>query len=107
MTAFPEMVYRVPGLHRGQNGETYSYLGVHNQAELDEALAAGWHLTMPEAIAAVDAQAVVDEVVEAQEAVETVTDETRDVLEAKAKALGVSFNSRTSDAKLIERIAAA
>jgi hypothetical protein len=107
MTAFPEMVYRVPGLHRGQNGETYSYLGVNDQAELDEALAAGWHLTMPEAIAAVDAQAVVDEVVEAQEAVEAVTDETRDVLEAKAKALGVSFNSRTSDATLIQRIAAA
>jgi len=107
MTAFPEMVYRVPGLHRGQNGETYSYLGVNDQAELDEALASGWHLTMPEAIAAVDAQAVVDEVVEAQEAVEAVTDETRDVLEAKAKALGVSFNSRTSDATLIQRIAAA
>ena len=107
MTAFPEMVYRIPGLHRGQNGETYSYLGVNDQAELDEALASGWHLTMPEAIAAVNAHAVVAEVVEAQEAVETVTDETRDVLEAKAKALGVSFNSRTSDAKLIERIAAA
>lgn len=107
MTAFPEIVYRVPGLHRGQNGETYSYLGVNDAAELQAALAAGWHLTMPEAIAAVNAQSVVAEVVEAQEAVDAVTDETRDVLEAKAKALGVSFNSRTSDAKLIERIAAA
>lgn len=106
MTDFPEIVYRVPGLHRGQNGETFDYRGVNDAGELQEALAEGWRLTMDEAIAGVDAQAVVAEAVEAQDAADAVTDETREALEAKAKALGVSFNSRTSDAVLIQRIAA-
>ena len=47
------------------------------------------------------------EVAEAQEAVADIADETREALEVKAKALGVSFNSRTSDKVLAERIAAA
>jgi hypothetical protein len=44
---------------------------------------------------------------EAQEAVDTITDETREQLEAKARALGVSFNWKTSDEVLAARIAEA
>lgn len=107
MREFPETVLRVPGPHRRQDGGTFAYLGVNNADEMQEALADGWHLTMEEAVAAVEARAVVAEAVEAQEAAEAITEETREALEAKAKALGVSFNSRTSDATLIQRIAAA
>jgi hypothetical protein len=105
VTDFPEIVYRVPGLHREQNGGTFSYLGVNNQDELDAALADGWRLTLAEAIAGVEAQAVVAEVVEAQDAIDDISPATRDELEAKAKELGVSFNSRTSDKVLAQRIA--
>ena len=107
MSEFPTIVYRTPGPYRGPKGATYDYRGIADQAALQDALGGGWHLTLPDAIAGLHARTVVAEMAEAQEAIETVTDETREALEAKAKALGVSFNWKTSDAKLIERIAAA
>jgi hypothetical protein len=42
-----------------------------------------------------------------EDAIDDVSPPTREELEAKAKQLGVSFNARTSDMKLAERIAAA
>lgn len=104
---FPDMVYRVPGLHREQNGGTFSYLGVDDQAALDAALADGWSLTIGEAIAAGSANPAVELAEALGAAIEILTVEDRDALEEKAKALGVSFNKRTSDEVLIERIAAA
>ena len=107
MTDFPTIVYRVPGLYRKHGGGTFDYLGVNDAEGLQSALAGGWHLTLSDASAGVEARAVVAEAVEAQEAADTITEETREALEAKAKALGVPFNSRTSDATLIQWIAAA
>lgn len=107
MSEFPTIVYRTPGPYRGPKGATYDYRGIADQSALQDALGDGWHLTLPDAIAGVQARAVVAEMAEAQEAIEAITEETREALEAKAKALGVSFNSRTSDATLIQRIAAA
>lgn len=104
---FPETVLRVPGLHRRQDGGTFNYLGVNDQSELDAALADGWSLTMAEAIASVEAKAMVAEVAEAQEAIDDISPATRDELERKAKDIGVGFNSRTSDAVLAQRIAEA
>lgn len=107
MSNFPDMVYRVPGLHRGPRGATYSFLGVNDADELKAALADGWHRTIEEAMGVKKAKAVIAEVAEAQEAVADIEPETRDALEAKAKELGVSFNARTKDDVLAERIAAA
>lgn len=104
------MVYRVPGLHATGGGETFSFLGVNSQDDMDAALADGWHKTLPEAIEAAskpDAEAVIAEVSEAQDAIDDMAPATRDELEQKARELGVSFNSRTSDAVLAKRIAEA
>lgn len=108
MREFPDTVIRMPGTHRAQNGGTFNYMGVSDQAELDAALADGWHLTFDAAYAALVGA---DEVIEAAEALEDAIDDVspaaRDELEQRAKALGVPFNKRTSDEVLIQRIAEA
>ena len=43
------MVHRCPGRHSVAGG-SYDYIGVNDQQELDAVLAAGWSLTLPEAI---------------------------------------------------------
>lgn len=89
---FPTIVYRVPGPHYGADGRGFAYLGVADAAEYEAALADGWFATFEEAAGI---EAVAPE------------DTGRDALEAEAKALGVSFNWKTSDEVLAERIAAA
>ena len=49
MIEFPTMVHRCPGRHSVAGG-SYDYIGVNDQQELDAVLAAGWSLTLPEAI---------------------------------------------------------
>lgn len=49
MIEFPTMVHRCPGRHSIAGG-SYDYIGVNDQQELDAVLAAGWSLTLPEAI---------------------------------------------------------
>lgn len=104
---FPEIVYRVPGQYRGQNGETFSYLGVNDADEMAAALADGWFRSIGEAQAAGKADAVLEEVEEAIEAMDSVSPATREELELRAKELGVSFNKRTADEVLVQRIAEA
>lgn len=104
MSEFPTIVYRVPGRHWGPNGTTYDYMGVNDAQAFSAALADDWHETIMGAVGA-------DRVIEAAEALEDaindVSPATRDELEQRAKALGVSFNKRTADAVLIQRIAEA
>jgi hypothetical protein len=107
MAEFPDMVYKVPGSHRGPAGHTFDFLGVDDAAAMKAALAAGWHATIDAAIASLTAQAVVAEVAEAKEAVADIDTETREELEARAKKLGVSFNARTRNEVLAARIAEA
>jgi hypothetical protein len=103
MSDFPTIVYRVPGPHYGADGRGFDYKGVNDGNEFSAALANGWHETMQAAMAG----GVIDEVAEAADAVSDVTDGARAAMEIEAKALGVSFNARTSDKVLAERIAAA
>lgn len=107
MSNFPDIVYRVPGPHYGADGRGFEYLGVNDAAEMDAAFAAGWHPTIEDAMGVKKAKAVIAEVAEAQEAVAKIDTVTREQLETQAKALGVSFNARTKDDVLAERIAAA
>ena len=86
---FPTIVYRVPGRHIG-NGCTYDYKGADGKAVFDALLADGWFETM---LAAKDGKAT------------KISD--RKALEAEARALGISFNWKTSDAALADKIAAA
>jgi len=101
VTHFPTILYRVPGPHKKPRGGSYAYRGAANQAEFDALAAKGWFPSYAEAVAGKVAKKV--EV----EPIDEVSAPTREELEQKAKELGVSFNSRTSDKKIAERIAEA
>ncbi len=95
MIEFPTIVYRVPGPYKapGGKGRTYDYHGAQDKAEFDKLTADGWFETIA---AAQDAQAGV-----------TATESgapTRAEMEQKAIELGVKFDGRTTDKKLLERI---
>lgn len=105
---FPAPLYRTPGPYRkGRGLKTYRVAGAKDQAQYDAMLANGWFPSYEEAVAGKRA----DEIIEAAEAFDDALDEvsepTREELEQKAEELGVSFNKRTSDKKLAERIATA
>lgn len=92
--SFPTIVYRCPGDHSLPGG-SYSYRGVNDAEQLKEALVCGWFETIGEAIDG-----------KASEPDEPISEDaaTREELEQKAKELDISFNARTSDEKLLERI---
>ena len=103
MTDFPTIMYKTPGPHPKPRGGTYAYKGAADLDEFEALIVKGWFASYEEAAASkiVAAAEALDD------ALDTVSPATRDELEAKAKELGVSFNARTSDKKIAERIAAA
>ena len=105
MTDFPTIMYRVPGPHKKPRGGTYKTTGAADKAEFDELLKKGWFPSYEEAAAGKIAGKIIEAAEAFEDAVDEVSAPTRDELEAKAKELGVSFNARTSDKKLAERIA--
>lgn len=96
----PRMLYRAGTMCVLESG-VYDWLIVKDQAELDEALAGGWHLDQYAAKAAHEAAQ--------QPPAPDVEDEpvTREALAAKAAALGIKFDGRWGDKRLAEAIAAA
>ena len=107
MTVFPTLLYRTPGPHKKPRGGTYAYRGAADQAEFDALLKQGWFPSYEEAAAGKIAGKIIEAAEEFDDSVDEVSEATREELEQWAKDLGVSFNSRTSDKKLAERIAAA
>lgn len=107
MTDFPTIMYRVPGPHRKPRGGTYAYRGADDQEAFDALLAKGWFPSYDEAVAGKVASKAIKAEASVEEAIDDESAPTRDELEAKAKELGISFNARTSDKKLSERIAEA
>lgn len=131
----PTILYRSPGPFAGPpvDGKSTSYrtLGVSDMDALTAALADGWCLTLPEAVAPVVAPApAIAAIAEAAKPVESyalVTDgemvtvtlnvepeapqvvpaEDRAALEALAKDLGIKVDGRWSDETLAAKIAAA
>lgn len=126
MPAFPTLVYRAPGSSQHSSGGRYRYRGAADQAEYDALLTDGWHATILEAVVAAGdrafahnrkpagllakaraklaaqapvVEAVVGEVVEPDDAPPT-----RVEMEAKATELGIKFDGRTSDARLMAKI---
>ena len=98
---FSVLVYKDKGPHQRAGG-TYDHMLIETSAEMDEALAAGWAKTLPDAIAAGLAAPV--PVVEVQPISEMPP--IREELETKAKELGIKFDGRTSDKKLADLIKA-
>ena len=107
MTDFPTIMYRVPGPHKKPRGGTYKTTGAADKAEFNELLKKGWFSSYEEAAAGKAAGKIIEAAEAFEDAVDEVSAPTRDELETKAKELGVSFNARTSDKKLAERIAEA
>ena len=107
MTDFPTIMYKTPGPHRKPRGGTYAYTGAADQAEFDALLKSGWFPSYEEAVAGKIAGKIIEAAEAFEDAVDDVSAPTRDELETKAKELGISFNARTSDKKLSERIAEA
>jgi hypothetical protein len=103
MTDFPTIVYRTPGPHKKPRGKTYAYRGAADQEAFDALIAKGWSASYEEALIAAQPLKTKAKAVEIDE----VSGPTREELEIKAKELGVSFNARTSDITLSDRITAA
>lgn len=101
MSLFPTILYRTPGPHKKPRGGTYAYKGAANQEEFDSLIAKGWFPSYEDAVTGKLSPKVVEE------PIDEVSGPTREELEAKADELGLSYDGRTSDKKLAERIAEA
>lgn len=113
MNDFPKMLYKAPGPHEIHGGKFDTKI-VNDEAEQDEALANGWHLTTG------DAKAAHEESKNGQESTTSTSNQagssnstgddnappTREELEQKAKELGIEFAPNIGDKKLAERIEA-
>ena len=107
MTDFPTIMYRVPGPFKKPRGGTYGTRGAADQEAFDELTAKGWFPSYEEALGGKKAAKIIEVAEAFEDAIDEVSDPTRDELESKAKELGVPFNARTSNKKLLERIATA
>jgi hypothetical protein len=94
MSDFPKMMFRKGGPYKGG----YSVDSAADADEYEAMTSQGWSASKDVALGR-------KEIVEAK--VKEAGDELRAALEAEAKKLGVSFNSRTSDKVLEERLAEA
>lgn len=105
------MVYKAPGAH-ALHGGYFDYLVVDDE-KLEEALADGWHLTTPEAKAALDEKLKADakaaeELADAKRLADAKAlieangagGPTRAELEQKAADLGLDYDKRLGDKKL-------
>ena len=111
---YPSLVYRCPGLHFGPDGTTYNALGVEDDAQLCVALENGWSKSLVEAVSAYlkesddsVANSVPDVDSSAAEKIsegEEQNPPNRAELEQKADELGIKFDGRTTDRKLLEKI---
>jgi len=106
---FPKLVFRSPGPNQCQGG-TYAHLSVVDHGDLDAALAAGWHATLPEALAPVPVPVpapapAATPVPLAQDAPAPLL--SRDEMKRKADDLGLTYPHNISNIKLAELLDAA
>lgn len=106
MTDFPTLLYKCPGPWSG-DGYTYGTRPAADDAEMQAALAAGYRLTLPEAVEAFRNPAPVSVSPLSGPAPDVPADDapvTRAELEQKAAELGIRFDGRTGDKTLMKRI---
>lgn len=105
MTVFPTILYKSPGKHLSRHG-MFDFVGVKTQSEFDAKIKEGWHPSQAAAFASVKQKTPPPQVM--QPAPIQPTDEnmppTREELEQKAAELGLKFDGRTTDKRLLERI---
>lgn len=103
---FPKLVYKSPGTYRfPRSKKTYAIKGVADEAQLKAALEKGWFENREEAVGMVVKPVEVVQVVEVPESPEDDNYEpTRAELEQKAKEMGIKFDKRTSDRRLLKLI---
>lgn len=99
MTDFPTIVYRTPGPYKKPRGKTYAYRSAADQEAFDALIAKGWSASYEDAVSKLDKKPKAKAV-----EIDEVSSPSREELEVKAKELGVSFNARTSDITLSDRI---
>jgi len=111
---YPSLVYRCPGSNFGPNGTTYNALGVEDDAQLCVALEKGWSKSLVEAVSAYlkeSDDSVANSVPDVDSSAAKEINEgdeqnlpNRAELEQKANELGIKFDGRTTDRKLLEKI---
>lgn len=113
---YPALVYRCPGSHFGPYGATYDFIGVNDDKEFSAALAEGWAESLEKAVSIYLHPVKFDESVgnfvsgigedgpEEVGDIDENTPPTRKELEQKANELGIKFDGRTTDRKLLEKI---
>ena len=99
MTDFPTILYRTPGPFKKPRGGTYAIRPAADKEAFDALIAKGWSASYEGAVGLKPKAKAVE--------IDEVSGPTREELEIKAKELGVSFNVRTSDITLSERITSA
>ena len=99
MTDFPTILYRTPGPHKKPRGGTYKTIGAADQEAFDDLTSKGWFPSYEDAVAGT--------IKAVEKPIDEVSAPTRHELESKAGELGISYDGRTSDKKLAERIAKA
>lgn len=90
---YPTLMYRVPGFHRGPDATSFDYKPAADEDAREALIEKGWHDSLDAARGLTAAK------------VDPLNHVDRDELEAKARDLGISFNWKTSDEALAERIA--
>lgn len=101
MPSFPKAMFRAGGAEVIE-GRNFTSRVASDEADLEQALADGWHETTGAAAAAEDAAKLAEQPEQGGDAEKP----SRADLEAQAKKLGVEFSPKIGDAKLAERIAA-
>jgi|LauGreDrversion2_2_1035103.scaffolds.fasta_scaffold04697_3 hypothetical protein len=102
MTDFPTILYCVPGPFKKPRGGTYATRPAADKEAFDALIAKGWSASYEEAASKLDKKPKAKAV-----EIDEVSGPSREELEVKAKELGVSFNARTSDITLSDRITSA
>ena len=104
MSKFSALVYRSPGPHRGPFGKSFDCCGVKSQEEMDAKLASGWFRTLADAVNpetkavnAIKTKPADPELIQEEE----YRPPTRAELEQKATELGIKFDGRTGDRRLL------
>lgn len=104
---YPTLVFKKNNVHP-DHGRPYAFKQVWNDFDREALLGAGWSATIKEAMSGKPKPKVEAKHEPAQEPATIVPNDdeppTRVELEAKAKELGINFDGRTSDAKLLKRI---
>jgi hypothetical protein len=97
MTAFPALMYRIPGPHRGPFGTTYDFCSIETQEQADILFKSGWSYLL---IDEVNKYLSINKI-DSKEEKESIS---RLQLEKTARNFGIKFDKKISDEKLISLI---